>query len=63
VSARKRAHTQVRPYNSFSCFYERNLVLGGFKNLQTEEIYGKRYMAGSNLSWACGSLQYYEKQG
>jgi len=27
VSAHKRAHTQVRPYNSFSYFYERNLVL------------------------------------
>jgi hypothetical protein len=26
VSAHRRAHTQVRPYNSFSYFYERNLV-------------------------------------
>ena len=28
MSAHKRAHTQVRPYNSFSYFYERNLVCG-----------------------------------
>jgi hypothetical protein len=27
MSAHKRAHTQVRPYNPFSYFYERNLVL------------------------------------
>jgi hypothetical protein len=26
VSAHKKAHTQVRPDNSFSYFYERNLV-------------------------------------
>jgi hypothetical protein len=27
VSAHRRAHTQVRPYNGFSYFFERNLVL------------------------------------
>ena len=27
VAAHRRAHTQVRPYKSFSDFYERNLIL------------------------------------
>ena len=29
VSAHRRAHKQVRPYDRFSYFYERNVVLGG----------------------------------
>ncbi|HLD48532.1 MAG TPA: hypothetical protein VJA64_11960, partial [Desulfobaccales bacterium] len=45
MSALRLAHTRVRPYKtvSFSYFYEHNLVLGGFENLQLEGIYGKRY--------------------
>jgi hypothetical protein len=31
------------PLQKINYLYDRSLVLGGFKNLQAERIYGKRY--------------------